>query len=57
MLRLPGEREQKNLLLVAQKNSGEALNTLVATYSQNKRALEFVLVDLVRAGEKALNDL
>jgi chaperonin GroEL len=57
LLRLLGEKEQKNLLLVAQKISGEALNTLVATYSQNKPKLEFVLVDLVRAGAKALTDL
>ncbi len=57
LLRLLGEKEQKNLLLVAQKISGEALNTLVATYSQNKKTLEFVVVDLVRAGEKALSDM
>jgi chaperonin GroEL len=57
LLCLLGEKEKKNLLLVALKISGEALNTLVATYSRNKGTLEFVLVDLARAGEKALNDM
>ena len=33
------------------------MNTLVATYVQNKQKLQIVLVDLVRAGDKALNDL
>lgn len=63
IIRLLSQQEQKstltskNLLLVANKISGEALNTLVATYVQNKKELQFVPVDLVRAGEKARNDL
>lgn len=57
IIRLLGEKEQKNLLLVAHKITGEALNTLVATYVQNKQAFQFVLADLVRAGEKARSDL
>lgn len=57
LIKILSEKEQKNLLLVAQKISGEALNILVATYVQNKNKLQFVLVDLLRAGENALNDL
>ena len=56
-IKILSQKEQKNLLLVAQKISDEALNTLVATYVQNKPKLQLVLVDLVNAGEKALNDL
>jgi len=57
LIKAISQKEQKNLLLVAQKISGEAFNLLVATYVQNKHRVQFVLVDLVRAGEKALNDL
>ena len=57
LIKILSSKEQKNLLLVAQRISDEALNTLVATFVQNKQKLQFVLVDLVRAGEKALNDL
>lgn len=57
LIKILSTKEQKDLLLVAQKISGEALNILVATYVQNKQKLRFVLVDLVRAGEQALNDL
>lgn len=57
LIKILSQKEQKNLLLVAQKISDKALNTLVATFVQNKPKLQFVLVDLVRAGEKALNDL
>ncbi len=56
-IKILSQSEHKNLLLVAQKISDEALNTLVASYVQNKPKLQFVLVDLVNAGEKALNDL
>ena len=57
LIKLLSEQEQKNLLLVAQKISDAALNILVATHVQNKHRLRFVLVDLVQAGEKALNDM
>lgn len=57
LIKLLSQLEQKNLLLVAHKISGEAANTLTATYVQNKPRLEFVLVELVRAGDKALHDL
>lgn len=57
LIKILSAKERKNLLLVAQKISGEALNILVATFVQNKQKLQFVLVDLVRAGEQALNDL
>ncbi len=57
LIKILSQSEQKNLLLVAQKISDAALNILVATYAQNKQRLQFVLVDLVQAGEKALNDL
>lgn len=57
IIRQLGEKEHKNLLLVAQKISGEALNTLVATCVQNKEKFNFVVVELVRAGEKVFNDL
>jgi len=56
-IKILSQSEHKNLLLVAQKISGEALNILVASYVQNKPKLQFVLVDLVNTGEKALNDL
>lgn len=57
LIKILSQSEQKNLLLVAQKISDAALNTLVATYIQNKQRLRFVLVDLIQAGEKALNDM
>ena len=57
LIKILSQSEQKNLLLAAQKISDAALNTLVATFVQNKQKLQFVLVDLVQAGEKALNDL
>jgi chaperonin GroEL len=57
LIKILSTKEQKNLLLVAQKITGDALNILVASYVQNKQKLKFVLVDLVRAGEQALNDL
>ena len=56
-IKILSQSEHKNLLLVAQKISDEALSTLVASYVQNKPKLQFVLVDLVNAGEKALNDM
>jgi chaperonin GroEL len=57
ILRLLSEQENKSFLLVAQKTTGDALNTLVATFVQNKQAFQIVVVDLVRAGDKAFNDL
>lgn len=57
IIKILSTKEQKNLLLLAQKISGEAANVLVATFVQNKPRLQFVLVDLVRAGGKAMNDL
>jgi chaperonin GroEL len=57
LLKMLIQGERKNLLLAAQKISGEAFNTLVGTASRNKSRLQFVLVDLTRAGDKALTDL
>jgi chaperonin GroEL len=57
LIKILSQSEQKNLLLAAQKISDAALNTLVATYVQNKQKLQIVLVDMVQAGEKALDDL
>ena len=57
IIKILGAKEQKNLLLVAQKISGEAANILVASYVKNKPKLQFVLVELTRAGGKAMNDL
>lgn len=57
LIKILSQKEQKNLLLVAQKISDKALDTLVATHVQNKHRLQFVLVDLVQAGENALNDM
>ncbi|GAB4504726.1 MAG: chaperonin GroEL [Anaerolineales bacterium] len=57
LIKILAQSERKNLLLVAQKISDQALNTLVATFVQNRHRLQFVLVDLVRAGEKARQDL
>ena len=57
LIKILSQSEQKNLLLVAQKISDAALNTLVATYVQNKQKLQYVLVNLEKTGEKALNDL
>lgn len=57
LIKILSQSEQKNLLLAALKISDAALNTLVATFVQNKQKLQIVLVDLIQAGEKALNDL
>jgi len=59
LIRLLSQSERKNLLLAAQKIEGQAASALVATYSQNRErlGLQFVLVNLVRAGENALRDL
>lgn len=57
IIKILSQKSQKNLLFVAHKISDQALNTLVATYAQNKDKLQVVAVDLVRAGEKARSDL
>ncbi len=59
LLRLLSQAERKNLLLAAQKIEGQAANALVATCVQNRErlGLQFVLVNLARAGENALRDL
>ncbi len=59
LIRLLSQSERKNLLLAAQKVEGQAANALVATCVQNRErlGLQFVLVNLVRAGENALRDL
>jgi chaperonin GroEL len=57
IIKILSTKEQKNLLLVAQKISGEAANILVATHVKNKSKLGFVLVELTRVGGKAVNDL
>lgn len=57
LIKILAQSERKNLLLVAQKISDQALNTLLATFVQNRHRLQFILVELVRAGEKALQDL
>jgi len=57
LIKILATSERKNLLLVAQKITGEALNTLVAVSVQNRNRLKFVLVDLLRAGSNAQVDL
>ncbi|GAB4494569.1 MAG: chaperonin GroEL [Anaerolineales bacterium] len=59
LIRLLSQSERKNLLLAAQKIEGQAASLLVATCVQNRErlGLQFVLVNLVRAGENALRDL
>ncbi len=57
LVKILSQSERKNLLLVAQKISDQALNILVATFVQNRPRLQFVLVDLTRTGEKAWHDL
>lgn len=59
LIRLLSQSERRNLLLAAQKIEGQAANALVATCVQNRErlGLQFVLVNLVRAGENALRDL
>ena len=57
LIKILSQKSEKDLLLVAHKISGQALNTLSATYIQNKNRLNIVAVDLTRAGEKALGDL
>lgn len=59
LIRLLSQRERKNLLLAAQKIEGQAASVLVASCVQNRErlGLQFVLVNLERAGEKALFDL
>ncbi len=59
LIKLLSASERKNLLLVAQKIEGQAANALVATYAQNRArlGLQFVLVNLVQAGENARRDL
>lgn len=59
LIRLLSQGERRNLLLAAQKIEGQAANALVATCVQNRErlGLQFVLVNLVRAGENALRDL
>lgn len=59
LIRLLAQSERKNLLLAAQKIEGQAGSALVATCVQNRErfGLQFVLVNLIRAGENALRDL
>lgn len=59
LIRLLSQSERRNLLLAAQKIEGQAASVLVATCVQNRErlGLQFVLVNLVRAGENALRDL
>jgi chaperonin GroEL len=57
LIKILSQKAEKDLLLIAHKISGQALNTLAATYVQNKDKLNIVAVDLIRAGEKALGDL
>lgn len=59
LIQLLARSERKNLLLAAQKLEGQAASALVATCAQNRErlGLEFVLVNLIRAGENALRDL
>ncbi|MDW8278168.1 MAG: TCP-1/cpn60 chaperonin family protein [Anaerolineales bacterium] len=59
LIQLLAQSERKNLLLAAQKLEGQAASALVATCVQNRErvGLEFVLVNMVRAGENALRDL
>lgn len=59
LIRLLSKNERRNLLLTAQKIEEQAANALVATCVQNRErlGLQFVLVNLVRAGENALRDL
>lgn len=59
LIQLLARSERKNLLLAAQKIEGQAASVLVATCVQNRErlGLQFVLVNLVRAGEHALHDL